>query len=126
MKRIWIVLSLIILIFITYIFEILWINNFTANLKNNMYLMENSLLNNNIDDALNISNETLEMWEEINHHLAIFVDHSDIDDISQSIKIVNVCIKTKNIIDSFIEISKAIYILENLLDFEIPSFHNIL
>lgn len=126
MKRIWIAITALIMIIGLCIGEIIWIINITNNIKSQISSVNQLVLNENIDDAISLSEEILNEWDNKHNKLAIFIDHNSLEGIDQTMDIINTCLKTDNIPEFHIEVAKINALLEDLTDTEMPSIYNIL
>ena len=83
-------------------------------------------MNENIDDAISLSEKILNEWDNKHNKLAIFIDHNSLEGIDQTMDIINTCLTTDNIPEFHIEVAKINALLEDLTDTEMPSIYNIL
>ncbi len=126
MKRIWLAITALIMIIGLCIGEIIWIINITNNIKSQISSVNQLVLNENIDDAISLSEEILNEWDNKHNKLAIFIDHNSLEGIDQTMDIINTCLTTDNIPEFHIKVAKINALLEDLTDTEMPSIYNIL
>lgn len=126
MKRIWIAISALITITGLCIAEITWISNITDNLKYQIDSINELVSEENIDEAISLSEEINDNWVKNHNNLAMFIDHNNLEEIDQTMEIIDTCLKTNNISQFYIETAKIDSLIEDILDTEMPNFYNIL
>lgn len=126
MKRIWIAITALVIIVGLCIGEIIWISNITDNIKTQMDSVNELVSDGNIEEAISLSEEILDEWDNIHNKLAVFIDHNSLEGIDQSMDVIDTCLVTNNIPQFYIEVAKIDALLEDLTDTEMPSLYNIL
>ena len=126
MKRIWIAITALVIIVGLCIGEIIWISNVTDNIKTQMDSVNELVSDGNIEEAISLSEEILDEWDNIHNKLAVFIDHNSLEGIDQSMDVIDTCLVTNNIPQFYIEVAKIDALLEDLTDTEMPSLYNIL
>lgn len=126
MKRIWIAITALVIIVGLCIGEIIWISNITNNIKTQIDSVSQLVSDGNIEDAVSLSEEILDEWDNKHNKLAVFIDHNSLEGIDQSMDVIDTCLVTNNIPQFYIEVAKIDALLEDLTDTEMPSLYNIL
>ena len=126
MKRIWIAITALVIIVGLCIGEIIWISNITNNIKTQIDSVSQLVLDGNIEDAVSLSEEILDEWDNKHNKLAVFIDHNSLEGIDQYMDVIDTCLVTNNIPQFYIEVAKIDALLEDLTDTEMPSLYNIL
>ena len=126
MKRIWIAITALVIIVGLCIGEIIWISNITNNIKTQIDSVSQLVSDGNIEDAVSLSEEILDEWDNKHNKLAVFIDHNSLEGIDQYMDVIDTCLVTNNIPQFYIEVAKIDALLEDLTDTEMPSLYNIL
>lgn len=104
----------------------------TSTLKQNideiLEVLENEDTANEQDkkDTAHLGEELHSNWDSLHTVLAVFIDHSRLEDIDQSIAVIAECLKKDEESDFYVESAKLKAQLEHLKDTELPTISNIL
>lgn len=126
MKRIWIAVFALIIITGLCIGEIIWISNITDNLKQQIEAVNELVTEKNIDEAISLSQKINNEWTNKHNMLAMCIDHNNLEEIEETMEIIDTCLKTDNIPQFYIETTKINSLIKDVMDTEIPNFYNIL
>lgn len=132
MKRIWFAVASMAIIIAVCITELIWIENSTDSLKQNIEEAIEEVDNQSENDESS-KNDLTELgknlhsnWDLLHKTFAIFIDHARLEDIDQSVAIIAECLQKKEDSDFYIESAKLKAQLEHLKDTELPTINNIL
>ena len=126
MKRIWIAISTLIVVVGLCIGEIIWVSNIAENIESQISEIEETVSIGNLENAISFAEQISSQWNKSHNKLAIFVDHKSLEDIDQSMEIMEVSLSTLNLYQFYIETSKIKSSINDLVDTETPSIYNIL
>ena len=106
--------------------EILILNNSINELKDDVQSIESYVHNNDIEKAMEKNKELEENFQNKYSYMSTFIDHERLEDIEDSILLMNVNLENDNMENFFIESAKTISGLEHLNNTELPSLGNLL
>lgn len=107
-------------------FELYSVNKIYNEAHDIVYKMQDDIKNNYIQDAVELGDELSKLWQNNNVLLSIFIQHESLENIEQTIELINTSIKKSEESDFWMESSRAIIQLQNLCETEFPSIGNIL
>lgn len=126
MNRIWTAISILLVLMIGCITELTYINKITNDMKDRLLEINQYVENNSMETALKSSNELHEEWDKNHSIMALFITHDRLENIDQSVEIINANIKSDESSDFFTESARLYAQLNHLKDTELPTINNIL
>lgn len=96
MNRIVVSITVLILVIAVAFFGIRSLDSSCKNLSGKLDEIKNAAVNSDREKALKLTQQVLEIWEEEEKKISLLVDHSEIDDIEQTIKSLPVLARQDN------------------------------
>ena len=126
MKRIWIAGIAFIIVLGLCIYQIIFVNKAISSVQAKVTESMESLEIEDYETTKELTDEIEELWNEKNKKLALTISHIQIEDVDQSISVLNANIKSEEYSDFLAELSRINVKLDNIRDSGIPIISNIL
>ena len=125
-KRVIIVTLLLIFSIGICLYEIYRLNNISEESIKNLKTMQMYVEQEDIESAQRISEQTKELWDKNNVMLTIFIQHEYVEDILQSLNVMDTALNIGEESNFFTENTRAILQISKLNHTEFPKIENIL
>lgn len=126
MKRLLVTLSLFVVVLGTCIAETMFLDNTVSSFTEEIENTIQETTNENIEYALELSNNIEKKWQEKQAFISTFIDHNRLEQIDQSIISMITNLSNEQIEDFYVEGEVAKSQLNHLRDTELPLIQNIL
>lgn len=126
MKRIWIASIAFIVVLGLCIYEIIFVNKAISSVQSKVAESIESLEVEDYETTNKLTDEIDELWKENNKKLALTISHIQLEDVDQSISVLNASIKAEEYSDFLAELYRINVKLDNIKDSGIPVISNIL
>ena len=125
-KRVIIVTLLLLFCVGICVYELYNVNSISEESIENLRTMQMYVEQDDMESAQKISEETKEMWDKNNVMLTIFMQHEYVEDILQTLNVMDTALKIGETSDFFTENTRAILQISKLSHTEFPKIENIL
>lgn len=126
MKRVWVALVMMCTVFALCITELIIANKMTDHLSETLEKAQNCVKEQQIEQALQYSDRVAEDWEHYHKILSMFLIHDRLEQIDQSLAVLDTNLKCEQYDDFLSEASRTTAQLEHIKDTELPTIQNIL
>lgn len=126
MKRLWISIGLFVSVLLLCIYELFAIRDISEKSEYHIMVMQERIEKNDINGAIEVSRELNELWDKNYTILTIFIHHDPLEEIEQTLRIINTSIVQQDIDSFWTESTRAYIQITKLSDTDIPSIGNIL
>lgn len=125
-KRVIIVTLLLIFSIGICLYELYNINNISKESIENLKTMQMYVEQEDIESAQTLSEQTKELWDKNNVMLTIFMQHQYVEDILQTLNVMDTALNIEETSDFFTENTRAILQISKFSHTEFPKIENIL
>lgn len=126
MSRLGITTLLLVLAISLCVFEFFKVNSISEKMIDDLTSIKQLVSDENIVDATELCHNTYDFWQSNTLLLSIFIQHDNIENIEQTLALMNSAVEKNEIGDFWAENQRAIIQISNLSDTEYPNIENIL
>lgn len=126
MKRIWIAIALFVFILGCCITESIIVGKMVDDLYQNVEKIQSMAKEKKYDDAIKLSKEIDDKWQQEDNKLGVFISHETLDELEQELTVLKINLRCGEYNDFWAESGRVLAILQQLKDTELPSLSNIL
>lgn len=126
MKRVWVAAAIFLFILSLCIYGLITTNKLTETMSSRLNEIESKVRIGNKSGALKLSESTIKEWHEYHIKMCLYMPHTRLESIDQSLAALPPLINSSNGTDQFeAECERAAAQIEHLKDTELPTLANI-